>query len=123
MGARGLRFRLNVLTLTLPPLRDRRTDSPRLVERFVARQVEATGRPEVGLESGALEALIRYDWPGNIRQLESVLERAVLMSEGGTINPCDLPMERVVAPHPSRVGTGIPLAVNPLEPGKRRRGD
>ncbi len=83
-----LYYRLNVIPIVLPPLRDRRTDIPLLVEHFVAKY--AAGRPRTVSED-ALKILVDYDWPGNVRQLESVVERALLLGEGDAIVPADLP--------------------------------
>ena len=82
-----LYYRLNVIAITLPPLRERRTDIPLLVEHFL-RKYGAGART---VAPSALELLMAYDWPGNVRELESVIERALLLSEGPEIVPADLP--------------------------------
>ena len=84
-----LYYRLNVIPIVLPPLRERRTDIPMLVEHFLRKYSE--GRAPKPVREDALKTLIGYDWPGNVRQLESVLERAVLLSEGDSLGPEDLP--------------------------------
>ena len=84
-----LYYRLNVIAITLPPLRERRTDIPLLLEHFLAKYSE--GRVAKPVSEDALKMLMAYDWPGNVRQLESVVERAVLLSEGETIVVDDLP--------------------------------
>jgi DNA-binding NtrC family response regulator len=95
-------YRLNVIPLRLPSLRQRRDDIPLLVEHFLARF--AGGAPGTkGLAPDALETLMRYDWPGNVRELENVIERAVILNEGGSIRLQDLP-EKVVR-GPSRQGS------------------
>jgi DNA-binding NtrC family response regulator len=88
-----LYYRLNVLPIFLPPLRNRATDIPWLVEHFVERLARGAGKkpPHVAPETFAL--LMRYRWPGNVRQLESVLERAVLLAEGEELGPELLPAE------------------------------
>jgi DNA-binding NtrC family response regulator len=84
-----LYYRLNVITVNLPPLKDRREDIPELVEHFLAtRQV---GPNRFRIQREALRALVRYDWPGNVRELANVLERAQILAEGGTITLDDLP--------------------------------
>ncbi len=88
-----LYYRLNVLPVFLPPLRERTTDIPRLVDHFIARQSAACGKQVRGIDGPALAALMRYHWPGNVRQLESAIERAVLLAEGPAITPDDLPRE------------------------------
>ena len=84
-----LYYRLNVIPITLPPLRERRTDVPLLVEHFLRKYSE--GRTPKPMSEEALKTLMAYDWPGNVRQLESVIERAVLLSEGDVLGPEDLP--------------------------------
>jgi DNA-binding NtrC family response regulator len=78
-----LYYRLNVIPIALPPLRDRREDIPLLVEHFVRRFASSTGKPIDGVEKSVLDELIRYDWPGNVRELENTIERAVVLA-GGT---------------------------------------
>ena len=84
-----LYYRLNVIPIVLPPLRDRRTDIPQLVDHFLRKYSE--GRAPKPVREDALKTLMAYDWPGNVRQLESVLERAVLLSESESLGPEDLP--------------------------------
>jgi len=84
-----LYYRLNVIPIVLPPLRERRTDIPLLVEHFLRKYGDPKGLRDVSRD--ALEILANYEWPGNVRQLESVIERAVLLSEGPVIQPADLP--------------------------------
>ena len=84
-----LYYRLNVVTIDLPPLRERREDIPELVEHFLTtRQV---GPVRYRVDPGALEALVRYDWPGNVRELANVLERAQILAEDHVITEDDLP--------------------------------
>jgi DNA-binding NtrC family response regulator len=95
-----LYYRLNVVAVSLPPLRERREDIPELVEHFLTtRQI---GPRRLKIESEALQALCRYDWPGNVRELANVLERAQILSEGDSITLDDLPDSVVAeAPEPS----------------------
>ncbi len=86
--------RLNVLAIHLPPLRQRREDIPLLVEHFLHRAAEARNEAVKELTPDALEKLQEYEWPGNVRELENALERAVILSAGGTIDATSLP-ERV----------------------------
>jgi DNA-binding NtrC family response regulator len=88
-----LYYRLNVVSLQLPPLRERTTDIPRLVEHFLRRHGAAAGKAIRSLEAPALAALLHHSWPGNVRQLESAIERAVLLAEGPVITLGDLPQE------------------------------
>ena len=80
-----LYYRLHVFPLTLPPLRERREDIPRLTRHFVQKHAQRMGRDIETIPTSALEALKRYDWPGNIRELQNVLERAVILSSGTSL--------------------------------------
>ena len=86
-------YRLNVVPLQLPPLRDRREDIPELVELFLERFARRLGKPLGRIEPAAVEVLCAHDWPGNIRELENAIERALLLSDGPRIGPADLPPE------------------------------
>ncbi len=88
-----LYYRLNVLPLFLPPLRDRATDIPQLVERFLEQFARESGKSRPRMPRETLSLLMRYRWPGNVRQLESAIERAVLLAEGEEITPDLLPRE------------------------------
>ncbi len=94
-------FRLDVIALKLPPLRARLDDLPDLVQTLLARVAEREKMPMVRLSGRAMRALTRYAWPGNIRELENVLTRAALMSEGGEIQPGALNLEPRSRPHES----------------------
>ncbi|MBL8072764.1 MAG: sigma-54-dependent Fis family transcriptional regulator [Nitrospira sp.] len=82
-----LYFRLNVVTLTLPPLRERQEDVPALAQFFLDRHTRDAKRPGMVLSTAAVEALTRYPWPGNIRELDNVIARAVVLSPKDTIEP------------------------------------
>jgi DNA-binding NtrC family response regulator len=88
-----LYYRLNVVSINLPPLRERSTDIPQLAEYFVARACQEAGRPPMTMTTEAMRLLLSYDWPGNVRQVETVLQRAVLLSDGRVIDYTDLPIE------------------------------
>ena len=77
-----LYYRLNVIPIPIPPLRDRREDIPVLIEHFVEKHRQRTGRRVDGIDDDALAALQRYDWPGNVRELENTIERAVVLATG-----------------------------------------
>jgi DNA-binding NtrC family response regulator len=83
-------FRLNVIPIALPPLRERRSDIRPLAEFFLRQHGVRLKRPGLTLSPRALDALQRYHWPGNIRELENLLERAVVLSRGDELNPEDL---------------------------------
>lgn len=82
-----LYYRLNVINLTLPSLRERKTDIPRLAEFFIKKYAEANGVPVKPLSEAALDKLLNHSWPGNIRELENILHRAVLVGRGDQIGP------------------------------------
>ena len=88
-----LYYRLNVIRLNLPPLRARRDDLIELVFHFINRSVERTGKQIRRIEPEALAVLERYAWPGNIRELENTIERAVVLADGDSITLRDLPGE------------------------------
>ena len=88
-------YRLNVIAIHLPPLRQRRDDIPLLAETFLARSAIARSEEPKHLSDDALQALKEYSWPGNVRELENALERAVILNPGNTIGPSGLP-ERVL---------------------------
>jgi DNA-binding NtrC family response regulator len=88
-----LYYRINVIPIHLPPLRDRREDIPLLAETLVARFAQENGRDVTGIEPAALERLCRHPWPGNIRELANVLERAVILTPGPAITEAELPPE------------------------------
>lgn len=86
-------YRINVLSLDIPPLRERREDIPVLVNLFLVKHTRAANRRVKGLSRAAMEAVMNYGWPGNVRQLESVIERAILLCDGEEIGLGDLPPE------------------------------
>jgi len=88
-----LYYRLNVVPITLPPLRQRREDIPLLVEHFIAKYNREFARRVKGFSAGATAALYQYDWPGNVRELENVIERAVALAQSETISLRELPLE------------------------------
>jgi DNA-binding NtrC family response regulator len=91
-------YRLNVIPIELPPLRDRRDDIPPLVEHFVRKHAQRTGRRIERVEDGVLAALQQYDWPGNVRELENTIERAVVLSAGPAITARAISVLGVTAP-------------------------
>ena len=100
-----LLYRLQVVTLRLPPLRERRSDVPPLAIHFVAELAARHARPVRSLSEAARRALVAYDWPGNVRELRNVLERAVVLAESEEID---------VAALPARV-TGLGTAPGPID--------
>jgi len=86
-------YRLNVVSIRLPALRERVSDIPLLTEHFLTKFNERLKKSVQGLEPAALEALAAYGWPGNIRELENVMERAVLFCDGQHLTAANLPQE------------------------------
>jgi two-component system response regulator PilR (NtrC family) len=109
-----LYYRLHVITITLPPLRDRKDDIPILAQHFLDKYGEENNKAGLELTPDALDLLVEYDWPGNVRELENVIERAVVLCSGMSIGP-DLVPEHVRAtrpfqiPHITLPPEGIPL--------------
>ncbi|HJO03823.1 MAG TPA: sigma-54 dependent transcriptional regulator [Acidobacteriota bacterium] len=116
-----LYFRLNVVTVTLPPLRDRVEDIPLLTEHFIHEANEAHGKHLERISPAALDAVVGYAWPGNVRQLRHAIERAVIWSEGDELRRQDLPAEVVrgslVAERAARTGTddSLPITMYRIE--------
>ena len=91
-----LYYRLNVFSISLPPLRERCSDIPTLAQHFIAKYSADTDNKSIRLSTGALQKLIFYDWPGNVRELEHTIERAVMFCETGMLEESDivLPVQR-----------------------------
>jgi two-component system response regulator PilR (NtrC family) len=88
-----LYYRLSVIPITVPPLRNRREDLPMLVSHFIKKYVPAAGKSIAQINPSSLSALANYDWPGNVRQLENTIERAVALETGEELH-VELPVER-----------------------------
>jgi two-component system, NtrC family, response regulator AtoC len=93
-----LYYRLNVVPIEVPPLRDRIEDVPRLVEHFVRRFNDEFKKHVQGFTREALDLLVSYSWPGNVRELQNAVERAMVLVDGAWIGPADLPLDVTVAP-------------------------
>jgi DNA-binding NtrC family response regulator len=104
-------YRLHVLPLTIPPLRMRREDIPHLLRHFVARFSAEENRPITGISGEAMTQLSQLDWPGNIRQLENAVYRAVVMSDGDQLELADFP--QAAAQAPATIPHAEPLIVAP----------
>ena len=115
-----LYYRLNIIPIQLPPLRDRVEDLPALASRFLERAAAEHGKPVRAIRKDAMTLLTSYDWPGNVRELESLIERAVLLSENNEITPEDLPAElRRPRGTPAVLGIEIPAGGIDIEEVER----
>jgi DNA-binding NtrC family response regulator len=107
-------YRLNVVAITLPPLRERREDIPAIVEQFLAR-FATPGSPRASISREAMDALIKYRYPGNVRELENIVQRAVALARSPIISTSDLP-DYVLGLHQETAGDGsLPDQVARLE--------
>jgi two-component system response regulator AtoC len=100
-----LLFRLQVVTVQVPPLRERRGDIPLLIRHFIARHTERLGRPAPRIAPEVFRMLEAYDFPGNVRELSHIIERALLLSREGVITGGDLPAD-VTGTTANRAGDG-----------------
>ncbi len=90
---KDLYYRLKVMEIHLPPVRERMADVPALVTHFVRLHSREMGKPAEAVTEGALQMLMSYSWPGNIREIRNVMERAVILANGRPIGRADLPLE------------------------------
>src|SRR5690606_5822007 len=88
-----LLYRLNVVKLLLPPLRQRKEDIPQLVHHFLDKYTREMNKQVAGVSNGTMRSLLNHHWRGNVRELENVIERAVIFAEGRQISVEDLPFE------------------------------
>jgi len=110
-----LYYRLNVVTILVPPLRERRQDLPPLMDHFLKLFAAKNGKSLRGFSRAARDALLRYDYPGNVRELENLLERAVVLCRGDVIDRGDLPLILDEPDAPSEATTQLTAAVEGLE--------
>jgi len=116
-----LYYRLNIIPVPIPPLRDRRDDIPLLAEHFLQLYAARNNKTLAGLSRAAADAMARYDWPGNVRELENTVERAVVLSRGSAIEIDDLPSEVRTGGGVQGDGRSLSFAVGtPLEEIERR---
>jgi len=110
-----LYYRLNVVTILLPPLRERRSDLPLLIDHFLRRFAEKNGKKIGGITAEARDILLRYDYPGNVRELENIIERAVVLTRDDVIGSGDLPLTVQEAEATDDRETNLTAAVERLE--------
>jgi two-component system NtrC family response regulator len=85
-------YRINVISITIPPLRDRRSDIPPLIDHFLRKYADLNGKTIRAVSREAMDALMKYHYPGNVRELENIVERAVVLARGEMIASTDLPV-------------------------------
>jgi Nif-specific regulatory protein len=108
-----LYYRLNVVQINMPTLRERKEDIPLLAEHFLSIFKEETVMPNLTISKAALDKMVQYDWPGNIRELRNAIERAVVMGNGKEILPEDLPIANTRHSYPGlQVGLTLEEALN-----------
>jgi len=107
---KDLYYRLNVVNVFLPPLRERRGDIPLLLEHFIREMTARHGKRVSGFSKGARQALMTYDWPGNIRQLRNTVERMVVVDLDGLLDIDDLPDDMIPAAGDLEGGRGFEVA-------------
>jgi len=110
-----LYYRLNVVTLLLPPLRERRQDLPALMEHFLKHFAAKNGKTIRGFSQAARQALLRYDYPGNVRELENLIERAVVLTRDDVVGRGDLPLTLEESEERTEQETQLTAAVEGLE--------
>ncbi|MBI4229371.1 MAG: sigma-54-dependent Fis family transcriptional regulator [Planctomycetes bacterium] len=109
-----LAFRLRGVSIPLPPLRARRGDIPLLADHFLTRFARAAGRPSLRLAPEALDALLRYDWPGNVREMRHAIESLVVRARGNLIRASDLPEALFASP-----GGALPKEIVTVDDAER----
>ncbi|PNU19636.1 DNA-binding response regulator [Geothermobacter hydrogeniphilus] len=120
-----LYYRLNVIPILLPPLRERREDIPLLVRHFLQKSCQEMQRNLMSVSPEAMQALENYDWPGNVREMENVIERSVALTDGDRIGRADLPPDiggldedagdDRIAPRVTERGIDMPATVAEME--------
>jgi transcriptional regulator with PAS, ATPase and Fis domain len=102
-------YRLNVVVVDMPPLRERKEDVPLLIDHFLKRFAAENGKNVTGITSEARDLLLKYDYPGNVRELENIIERAVVISRNSVISVDDLPFDedRIYPEDAGKKGEGL----------------
>ncbi|MBM4308252.1 MAG: sigma-54-dependent Fis family transcriptional regulator [Deltaproteobacteria bacterium] len=103
-----LYYRLNVIPIEIPPLRERKSDIPLLAHHFIQHFSKSKKKKVIGISDEAMEGLTEYDWPGNVRELENMIERLIILASGETIHLMDLP-ERVIPTSSKELGGSIDI--------------
>src|SRR5689334_2447490 len=103
-----LYYRLNVVPLNIPPLRERKEDIPFLAEHFVHKLAPDSGSKVESISDAAMEKLMQYHWPGNVRELENVIERSLVMCAGKQLDAADIKLENAPRPRPQSENHFLP---------------
>src|SRR6516165_10681270 len=103
-----LYYRLNVVPMNIPPLRERKEDIPFLAEHFVKKLRKDLGSPVQSISDAAIQRLLEYHWPGNVRELENVIERSLVMCTGKRLDASDIKLESAPRPRGQSAGAGDP---------------
>lgn len=109
---KDLFYRLNVIPIVVPPLRERRSDIPVLIEHFLSRFNQAKHASVHGVDPDAMEYLMHYAWPGNIRELENFIERVVVLKKTGVLSCTDLSEKILQTLPPPLIRTDAPIVLN-----------
>ena len=110
-----LYYRLNVVTILIPPLRERRSDLSLMIDHFLRRFAEKNGKTIRGVTHEARDILLRYDYPGNVRELENLIERAVVLTRDDVIGSGDLPLTVQDSEAADEQGTNLTVTVEAVE--------
>jgi DNA-binding NtrC family response regulator len=102
-----LYYRLNVVTIELPPLRERKEDIPVLAQHFLNKFALENDKEVTGFSNEATKSLLDYDWPGNVRELENAVERGVILAKGSLVTVADLPQESLSLAHSAPIGRDL----------------
>ena len=100
-----LYYRLNVFAISMPPLRERKSDIPLLAGYFAQKYARAMAKPKASISPAAMDVLVRYNWPGNVRELENAIERAMVVGRSAAIQPDDLPFRLSEKNHSPQMGS------------------
>lgn len=114
-------YRLNVVTISFPPLRERKSDIPTLVEHFIAKYNREMNKRIESIHPDAMQAMIRYNWPGNVRQLENCIERAIVICQGPRIELGHMPPDIAYADAPpeAAIHSGFEVGMTVAEMERR----
>ncbi len=113
-----LLFRINIFNINIPPLRERKEDLPILYEYFAKIHSERYGKSIIGIDQNAMRKLINYNWPGNVREFQNILERAVALSKTNEISSKDIFLNYNIAPDSSIIGNSLKECIENLEKAK-----